>query len=80
MAEDLLRLLSAKVAEGVDVRIVYDPVGSLLMLKRSYIRRMRRAGIRMEPFSKLWRLHTISYRNHRKIAVIDGCVGHTGGL
>lgn len=80
LAEDLLRLLSAEVAEGVDVRIVYDPVGSLLMLKRSYIRRMRRAGIRMEPFSKLWRLHTISYRNHRKIAVIDGCVGHTGGL
>lgn len=80
LAEELFAILSAKVVEGVEVRIVYDPVGSLLMLRRGYIRRMRRAGIRMEPFSKLWRLHTISYRNHRKIAVLDGCVGHTGGL
>jgi cardiolipin synthase len=41
---------------------------------------MRRCGVRMEPFSQIWRLHTISYRNHRKIAVIDGSIRHTGGL
>lgn len=80
LAHDLLAVLSAKVAEGVEVRILFDPVGSFFMLRRGYIRAMRAAGIRMEPFSKLWRLHTISYRNHRKIAVIDGAVGHTGGL
>ena len=34
----------------------------------------------MEPFSPLYRLHTISYRNHRKIVVIDGIIGYTGGL
>ncbi len=80
LGEELKALLLAKVAEGVEVRILYDPVGSLLMLKRRYLRAMREAGIEMRPFSKLWRLHTISYRNHRKIAVIDGCIGHTGGL
>lgn len=80
LADDLLQILSDKVAEGVTVRIVYDPVGSFLMLRRRYVRAMRAAGVRMVPFSQLWRLHTISYRNHRKIAVIDGAVGHTGGL
>ncbi|QQO45541.1 cardiolipin synthase [Paracoccus sp. MC1862] len=80
LADELYEILSAKAAEGVDVRIIYDPVGSLFMLKRRLIRKMRAAGIRMEPFSKLWRVHTISYRNHRKIAVFDGVVGHTGGL
>lgn len=80
LANELLEILSAKVAQGVKVRIVYDPVGSFFMLRRRYIRTMRAGGIQMVPFSQLWRLHTISYRNHRKIAVIDGAVGHTGGL
>jgi len=80
LTQELLEILSDKVAEGVKVRIVFDPVGSFFMLRRRYIRAMRAAGIRMAPFSQLWRLHTISYRNHRKIAVIDGEVGHTGGL
>jgi cardiolipin synthase len=41
---------------------------------------MEAAGIRMAPTSPLWRLHTISYRNHRKITVIDGRIGYTGGM
>lgn len=80
LTQELLEILSAKVAEGVRVRIVFDPVGSIFMLRRRHVRAMRAAGIRMVPFSQLWRLHTISYRNHRKIAVIDGAIGHTGGL
>ena len=34
----------------------------------------------MAPVSALYWLHTVSYRNHRKIAVIDGQVGYTGGM
>ena len=34
----------------------------------------------MAPVSPLYRLHTISYRNHRKITVIDGAIGYTGGM
>ena len=78
--EELKQLLSAKVTEGVAVRILYDPVGSFRMLSWRYIRAMRAAGIEMRPFSPLWRLHTISYRNHRKIVVVDGRIGFTGGL
>lgn len=80
VGEELKSILLAKVAEGVEVRILYDPVGSFFMLGRRYLREMRQGGVRMEPFSQLWRLHTISYRNHRKIAVIDGIIGYTGGL
>jgi cardiolipin synthase len=74
------RVLADKAASGVDVRIVYDPVGSLTMLSWRYVRRMRMAGIQMRPYSRLYQLHTISYRNHRKIAVIDGRIGYSGGL
>ena len=78
--ESVARLLIEKVAAGVAVRILYDPVGSFTMLRRSYVRRVRRGGVRMEPFSPLYRIHTLSYRNHRKIAVIDGRVAYSGGL
>ena len=80
LGEELKALLLAKVAEGVEVRLLYDPVGSFSMLRWGYVREMRQGGIDMRPFSSLWRLHTISYRNHRKIVVIDGAIGYTGGL
>lgn len=78
--EEVGRALADKVREGVEVRIVYDPVGSLFMLSRAYVRRLRRAGVRIHPFAPLHHLHTLSYRNHRKIAVIDGRIGYSGGL
>ena len=78
--EEVARVLAAKVASGVKVRVLYDPVGSLRMLSRRYVRAMRNAGVEMFPYSPLYALHTISYRNHRKIAVIDGRVGYSGGL
>jgi cardiolipin synthase len=77
---ELKAILCAKAAEGVEVRVLYDPLGSLLKLNPFYRRAMRNGGVRMEPYAPLWRLHTIGYRNHRKIAVIDGEVGYTGGL
>lgn len=73
-------LLAEKVAAGVPVRILYDPFGSFTMLSRRYVRELRRAGVHMFPFSPLYQLHTLSYRNHRKIAVIDGRIGYSGGL
>ncbi|HEY8549284.1 MAG TPA: cardiolipin synthase [Vicinamibacterales bacterium] len=78
--EKVAELLARKVEEGVEVRILYDPVGSLLMLNPLYVQRVGRLGIRMYAFSPLYRLHTLSYRNHRKIAVIDGRIGYSGGL
>jgi cardiolipin synthase len=78
--EDVGRLLAEKVRAGIEVRILYDPVGSFSMLSRRYVHALRRQGIQMYPFSPLYQLHTLSYRNHRKIAVVDGRVGYSGGL
>ncbi len=78
--EGLKEILTAKARAGVEVRLLYDPLGSHAGLSRAYVRDMQGAGVRMVPTSPLWRLHTISYRNHRKITVIDGAVGYTGGM
>ncbi len=73
-------LLIAKAKEGVQVRLLYDAVGSFSAFKVEQRNRLKAAGVEVMPFSPILRLHTISYRNHRKIAVIDGCIGYTGGL
>lgn len=78
--EHLKEILTAKARAGVEVRLLYDPIGSHADLTRAYIRDMQAAGVRMAPTSPLYRLHTISYRNHRKITVIDGTIGYTGGM
>jgi cardiolipin synthase len=78
--ERLKEILIAKAKAGVEVRLLYDPIGSLAHLSRAYVREMKAAGVRMAPTSPLYRLHTIGYRNHRKITVIDGSVGYTGGM
>jgi cardiolipin synthase len=78
--DELKRVLSNRASAGVEVRLLYDPLGSHRDVNRAYLREMRAAGIRMVPTSPLWHLHTISYRNHRKITVIDGRTGYTGGM
>ena len=78
--ERLKEILAAKARAGIEVRLLYDPVGSLGHLTHAYVRDMRAAGVWMAPTSPLYRLHTISYRNHRKITVIDGAIGYTGGM
>lgn len=78
---DTLRdLLIAKVKEGVQVRLLYDPIGSQASVGPRYLRAMRAAGVHMAPTSGLNQLHTLAYRNHRKITVVDGAIGYTGGM
>lgn len=73
-------ILAERAATGVEVRLLYDPVGSFGAFGPIRRRKLRKQGIDTRPVSPLWRIHTISYRNHRKIAVIDGRIGYTGGL
>jgi cardiolipin synthase A/B len=78
--EEFKQVLIAKAREGVEVRVIYDPIGCLSMLSRRYVREMNAHGVKMIAWSSLYAVHTISYRSHRKIAVIDGKIGYTGGL
>lgn len=80
LMQEIKQILLDKVKEGVEVRLLYDPVGSYYMLHRRYVREMKTGGVKMVPYSPWYFIHTISYRNHRKIVVIDGLIGYTGGL
>lgn len=73
-------LLLRKVRDGVKVRLLYDAAGSFSLLKRRDSKLLTAGGVEIIPFSPILRLHTVSYRNHRKIAVIDGRVGYVGGM
>ena len=80
LTREVLEILRERVRAGVTVRALYDPVGSFSMLTRGYVRELRAAGVQVHPYSPIWRLHTISYRNHRKLVIIDSEIGYTGGL
>lgn len=67
---------------GVEVKIIYDHVGSF-RTGRKFFKRMRREGIEAYPFMKVHfpLLGTrVNWRNHRKIAIIDGETGYVGGM
>jgi cardiolipin synthase len=70
-------VLRRKVAEGVEVRIMYDFVGSL-MYSKDELKSLKAAGVRVE--ADLTKLNELNYRNHLKIAVIDARIGYTGGM
>ena len=79
--QELHEILAAKVKEGVEVRLFYDEVGSLSFIDRRFIRKMEAGGIAcrvFNPISPLLNLF-LNHRDHRKITVIDGLVGFTGG-
>ena len=69
--------LTTKVAEGVEVRVLYDWMGSV-WFRKTHLRALASAGAQVSTDgpSLLW----LNYRDHRKIAVIDGRIGYTGGM
>jgi len=69
--------LARKVAQGVEVRVLYDWAGSLPYGK-SQLRQLKDSGALVHADAAQW--HKLNYRNHRKIAVIDGTVAYTGGM
>ena len=78
------RILTEKAKEGVEVRVLYDAVGSITTSKVNF-RKLIKAGGKvcqfLPPFLGMPLLNfKANYRNHRKICVIDGKVAYTGGF
>lgn len=75
-------ILKKKAAAGVDVRIIYDDWGSSLRLNRRFKKRMESHNIKVVIFNKMKLRFSVAlnYRDHKKIVVIDGNVGFTGGI
>ena len=82
MWDSMLEVLERKAREGVEVRLLYDGMGCLLKLPNKYYEELRRRGIQAQVFNPLKpMLSTIAnFRDHRKIAVVDGKVAFTGGI
>lgn len=80
LGTQLADIMIKKANEGVEVRLLYDAMGSR-RLSKQYIKRLENAGVQVEAFfpSKVINFK-INYRNHRKLAIIDGAIGYIGGF
>ena len=77
-----LDLLAAKAAEGVEVRLLYDAVGSLGLDRQRLAAILKAGGLVEEflPLNPLRRRWAVHLRNHRKMVIVDGRVGLMGGM
>lgn len=78
----MLEVLSGKVKEGVDVRMIYDDVGSMFLLPNDFVKKVEAAGIKCMAFNRFRPILSVvmNHRNHRKILVVDGHTAFTGGI
>ncbi len=78
----ILDVLKQKASQGVDVRVAYDDIGCMRTLPGDYFKRLNKMGVKCVTFARLRAQanNKFNNRNHRKIAVIDGRVGYTGGI
>lgn len=82
ISNQLRELLIEKAKQGVRVRVIYDYFGSY-NLTRFYIHSLREAGIYIKPFLPFklrFGRSKINFRNHRKLIIVDGEIGFTGGV
>ena len=78
---ELEEILVEKVRQGVDVRLMYDDIGSVGYVNMLFAKRLKDQGVRCYPFNPALPVLNLflNHRDHRKITVIDGKVGYTGG-
>ena len=84
VGKEIMDILCLKAKQGIKVKLIFDSVGCLGAPRR-FFRKLKRAGGEVaEFFPPLFGIRLINlkmnYRNHRKIVVIDGRIGYTGGI
>ena len=82
MWNSILEILKKKAEQGVDVRVIYDSFGSIEVLPLKYEKKLESMGIKCAVFNPFVPVLDVrlNNRDHRKICVIDGNVGFTGGI
>lgn len=82
MWDPVLEILKEKAAAGVDVRVIYDDVGSINYVPHNYWKTLESFGIKCEAFNRYRPVYAVvmNHRDHRKITVVDGHIGYTGGM
>lgn len=78
----VLEILQEKAAAGVDVRVIYDDIGSMFKVPSDYEQQLEKTGIQCMCFNRFRPVLDVAQNNrtHRKIAVIDGLTAFTGGI
>lgn len=78
---ELEEILVRKASQGVEVRLMYDDFGCMGYVNLLFARRLNGEGIHCRPFNPAVPVMNLfmNHRDHRKITVIDGKVGYTGG-
>ena len=76
------RILKEKAAAGVEVKMIYDDMGTIGKLPANYYKKLQAEGIKCYKFNRFTPILTAVYNNrdHRTIAVIDGKAAYTGGI
>lgn len=82
MFDTMVEILARKAAEGVDVRVIYDDIGCINTLPPKYNKKLESMGIKCAVFNPFRPIMSVvmNNRDHRKIFVVDGKVGFTGGI
>ena len=77
----MLEVLEDKLRQGVDVRVMYDDLGSISSFNFSNARELTQKGIPCVPFNPLLALKgTANYRDHRKMLIVDNEIAYSGGI
>ncbi len=82
MLNPILDILEKKIGQGVEVRFMYDDIGSVRKVPAGFYKKLRKRGLNCVKFNRytpfVTNLH--NNRDHRKIVVIDGKIAYTGGF
>ncbi|MBQ4558664.1 MAG: cardiolipin synthase [Clostridia bacterium] len=78
----ILDILKEKAKQGLDIKVAFDDIGCMSTLPGNYAKQLKKLGIEATPFSRMKGQadNEFNNRNHRKITVIDGIIGYTGGI
>ena len=82
MWDKVHNLLAQKAKEGLDVRLIYDDLGSIKLFNRPYLKKLKRENIKTVRFNKVVPLLSLAmnYRDHRKIMIIDEHTAFSGSV
>lgn len=82
LTERMMKIFREKAEAGVEIRLLYDGVGTP-SLSNKFINELKDLGCNHSSFLPIANLRptsTLNYRNHRKIVIVDGKIGFTGGI
>lgn len=81
MWDAMVDIMAEKAAQGLDIRVMFDDVGSISTYSKKNVAELKQKGIRCIAFNPLVSIKgTLNYRDHRKMLIIDGTVAFSGGV